>query len=63
MDDNDRSWSASKELSSIILMRSVNTLMIEIFFGRLNKALDVAPAMGWVIIDMKHDWNRIFNFE
>ncbi len=32
-------------------------------FGRLDKALDAAPAMGWVVIDMKQDWKRIFSFE
>ena len=32
-------------------------------FGRLDKALDAAPAMGWVVVDMKQDWKRIFSFE
>src|SRR3954451_4674949 len=32
-------------------------------FGRLDKALDAAPAMGWVVIDMKRDWNRVFAFQ
>ena len=32
-------------------------------FGRLDKALDAAPAMGWVVIDMKKDWNRVFAFQ
>ena len=32
-------------------------------FGRLDKALNAAPAMGWVVIDMKQDWKRIFSFE
>lgn len=29
-------------------------------FGRLDKALDDAPAKGWVVVDMKNDWGQIF---
>ena len=32
-------------------------------FGRLDKALDAAPANKWVVADMKNDWKRIFAFE
>jgi hypothetical protein len=32
-------------------------------FGRLDKALDEANATGWVVIDMKKDWNKIFPVE
>ena len=32
-------------------------------FGRLDKALDVAAANHWVVLDMKNDWKRIFAFE
>jgi hypothetical protein len=28
--------------------------------GRLDKALDAAPGAGWLVVDMKNDWNRIF---
>jgi hypothetical protein len=28
--------------------------------GRLDKALDQAEAAGWVVVDMKRDWNRIY---
>jgi phosphoglycolate phosphatase-like HAD superfamily hydrolase len=28
--------------------------------GRLEKALDAAPTAGWLVVDMKNDWNRIF---
>jgi hypothetical protein len=28
--------------------------------GRLDKALDEAPARGWVVVDMKRDWKRVF---
>lgn len=28
--------------------------------GRLDKALDEARARNWVIVDTKHDWQRIF---
>ena len=30
--------------------------------GRLDKALDVAKAEGWTVVDMKNDWNKIFPF-
>jgi hypothetical protein len=28
--------------------------------GRLDQALDNAPAKGWVVVDMKNDWKTIF---
>ena len=28
--------------------------------GTLDKALDRADAMGWIIVDMKNDWKQIF---
>jgi hypothetical protein len=31
--------------------------------GKLDKALDVADAEGWTVVDMKTDWNRVFAFE
>jgi phosphoserine phosphatase len=31
--------------------------------GRLDKALDAAKANGWVVVDMKQDWKRVFAFE
>jgi len=31
--------------------------------GRLDKALDEAKENGWVVVDMKNDWNRVFPFE
>jgi hypothetical protein len=30
--------------------------------GRLDKALDAAPAAGWTVVDMKNDWKTIFPF-
>ncbi|MGH7242316.1 MAG: HAD family hydrolase [Phycisphaerales bacterium] len=30
--------------------------------GRLDKALDQAPERGWIVVDMKNDWNRVFPF-
>jgi hypothetical protein len=30
--------------------------------GHLDKALDEARARGWVLVDMKRDWGRIFAF-
>ena len=32
-------------------------------FGKLDKALDEANAKGWIVVDMKSDWNRIFTFD
>jgi phosphoglycolate phosphatase-like HAD superfamily hydrolase len=31
--------------------------------GRLDKALDEAPARGWTVVDMKRDWKKIYPFE
>jgi len=31
--------------------------------GKLDKALDEAKAKGWTVVDMKHDWKRVFGFE
>jgi phosphoglycolate phosphatase-like HAD superfamily hydrolase len=28
--------------------------------GRLDKALDEAPRRGWLVVDMKNDWGRVF---
>ena len=28
--------------------------------GQLNKALDAAPAAGWLVVDMKSDWSQVF---
>jgi hypothetical protein len=28
--------------------------------GKLDKALDIADDMGWIIVDMENDWNQIF---
>lgn len=31
--------------------------------GRLDKALDIAAASGWTVVDMKQDWNNAFAFD
>ena len=31
--------------------------------GQLDKALDAAKAKGWIVVDMKNDWNIIHSFE
>lgn len=31
--------------------------------GKLDKALDAAPANGWLLIDMKTDWKKVYPFE
>jgi hypothetical protein len=28
--------------------------------GRLDRALEEAPARGWVVVDMKNDWKVVF---
>ncbi len=28
--------------------------------GKLDKALDAAPSHGWILINMKEDWKRVF---
>ena len=33
------------------------------YVGTLDKALGQAEANGWIIVDMKNDWNRVFAFE
>jgi hypothetical protein len=30
--------------------------------GKLDKALDAAPAAGWIVMNMKEDWKKIFPF-
>ncbi len=29
-------------------------------FGRLDRALDVAPTRGWLVVDMQRDWRQVF---
>jgi hypothetical protein len=31
--------------------------------GRLDKALDQSQERGWIVVDMKSDWRRVFAFE
>jgi phosphoglycolate phosphatase-like HAD superfamily hydrolase len=31
--------------------------------GHLAKALDEAPERGWLVVDMKNDWKRIYPFD
>jgi hypothetical protein len=42
--DDEREWAYDRESS----------------IGRLDKGLDDANAKGWVVVDMKNDWNTIF---
>jgi hypothetical protein len=32
-------------------------------FGRLDTALDAAAANGWIVVEMKRDWKRVFKFQ
>ncbi len=34
----------------------------ESHIGRLNKGLDEANERGWVVVDMKNDWNKIWKW-
>ena len=31
--------------------------------GKLDRALDEANAKGWIVVDMKKDWKRVFPFQ
>lgn len=31
--------------------------------GQLDKGLDEANAKGWIVVDMKKDWKRVFSFD
>ena len=31
--------------------------------GTVRRALDEAPARGWIVVDMKSDWNVVHAFE
>jgi hypothetical protein len=44
--DAEREWAYDRESS----------------VGKLDKALDAAPAAGWTVVDMKNDWKTIFPF-
>jgi phosphoserine phosphatase len=44
--DGDREWSYDRDST----------------IGRLDKGLDEAKAKGWTVVDMKHDWSRVFAF-
>jgi phosphoserine phosphatase len=35
----------------------------ESHIGRLDQALDEATGRGWVVVDMKDDWGRVYGFE
>lgn len=35
----------------------------ESHIGKLDQALDEAPKAGWVVVDMKKDWKKVFAFE
>ncbi|UJJ30435.1 HAD family hydrolase [Halopseudomonas maritima] len=42
--DAEREWAYDRESS----------------VGKLSEALDQAPQRGWVVVDMKQDWQRVF---
>jgi hypothetical protein len=31
--------------------------------GKLDKALSEAPQRGWLLVDMKNDWRKIYAFD
>ena len=45
--DAEREWAYDRESS----------------VGALARGLDEAAARGWVVMDMKRDWNVVFAFE
>ena len=45
--DAEREWAYDREPS----------------LARLDKGLDEAQAKGWMVVDMKKDWKRVFPFE
>ncbi|MEL7045999.1 MAG: HAD family hydrolase, partial [Pseudomonadota bacterium] len=42
--DGEREWAYDRESS----------------IGRLDRGLDAAPENGWIVVDMKNDWRRVF---
>jgi hypothetical protein len=44
--DAEREWAYDRESS----------------VGRLDQALDEAKTRGWMVVDMKRDWKRVFPF-
>ena len=44
--DDQREWAYDRESS----------------VGRLDKALDLAAGQGWIVVDMKADWKRVYGF-
>jgi phosphoserine phosphatase len=45
--DADREWAYDRESQ----------------IGRLARGLDEAPKRGWIVVDMKRDWKRVYAFE
>jgi hypothetical protein len=45
--DPDREWAYDRQSAA----------------GHLSRALDEAPARGWVVVDMKADWKKVFEFD
>ena len=31
--------------------------------GKLSRGLDKGPSLGWTIVSIKTDWNRVFPFD
>lgn len=31
--------------------------------GQLKRGLDEAQSRGWILVDMKNDWKKVFPFE
>jgi hypothetical protein len=42
--DGDREWAYDRQSS----------------IGQLNKGLDEAQAKGWLVVDMKKDWKKVY---
>ena len=58
-------WTASGKPSLMLIVRHTDGDREYAYdrksaVGRLDKALDEASARGWIVVDMKKDWKRIF---
>ena len=61
-------WTAAGTGSRFVLLihhtDSVREYAYEVTpLSKLDEALREAEAKGWTVVDMKHDWNRIYPFE
>jgi phosphoglycolate phosphatase-like HAD superfamily hydrolase len=61
-------WTAASTVSRFALLVNHTDSVREFAYqastlGKLDEALKEAAMKGWTVVDMKHDWNRIYPFE